>query len=644
MGCSGTDQFGLNYSVCQAVAVDGVAQACPVTCAPGQIPCQVVNYNASGFPTSYSQQCVTQGTQCPCGTGTQLCSGSGSSVCSPTVDPKTGNAVSCPVYCNPSSQDTCNVPSYDANGNAVGISSACVPKGTPCPCSLGLNARQCNYTAQGKPFPTCIWSSGYCPGSCPVGQVSCPQVDNFLPTGQYKSTTAPRGDSSQPLCASRLSSCGCGDEARTCPWKGSSSCVSNALPCPIDCPKGTRVCSVTNYNSTGASVATTQMCVAQNSSCPCGANAGSCPGQSFCLPLTTIQQICPCNATQQTCFVVDYDLTGTPAASNPVCVTAGAPCPCGANTNACPSPLDASVNICRPKISVDGQTGCPMPCTPSQEAAGKQTCVQVNLDSSGNFVSQTVSCVALGTCQPGQNMKLCPSGAIIAAGAACVDLYGLTSTASSNASIGVAAQAAETSTVVWTMSIASGAGLGAKSNRVGASLASALQLPPSLSVSLNFLETATTSSRRLLRSLAETASVQTVLTVQNLGSSPVSPATVANTASQMVSTGNPTFTSALSTVGEVVTTAGVSVSTETKTVQTRSETALAVAAAQAAASAETTSTTVATPSVVKVTTTTLSTSSKSRSPFGSAVNAAAGPGGLLGPAVVLCFALLSCAA
>lgn len=573
MFCNFTDSFGINNQFCQASTVDGVKQYCPISCTLTETLCQVVDYDSAGVPTGFRQQCVPQGAACPCGTSTQQCvDDKGNSRCLPLIDSRSGSALSCPLYCNRTTQETCNVPSFDTTGSVTGITSTCVLQGQFCPCSQGLNARQCNTTIGGKIYAQCIPVFGYCPASCPPGQLNCPQVDNYLPDGTHSNTAAPSGDSSQPLCAATMASCGCGSEARSCPWKGATFCLPNVLPCPLDCLSSQRVCNVVNYNSSGGVTNQLQQCVDSSTTCPCGSNAGSCPGQGFCLPTSVIKSICPCQATDTVCFVDNFDLNGAKTDTSTFCAAAGQQCPCGTNANACPDPLDASRNICVPKSSVDGQTLCPSPCTPAQEATGLQTCVQTNLDTAGNFMSRSISCVAKGTCLPGLNQKVCPSGAVISAAATCVDLYGLSGSNTSASSLSVAAGTSETSTVVWAMkSGASTSSLAGLSSNLASSMGSALQLPPSLSCSVNLISA---GSRRLQSS----GTVRAVLTIQNMGSSAVSPSAVATQATNMLTTNNPQLTKATSVVGTVDASAGISAATTAKTVTTRAEAVTAEAA------------------------------------------------------------------
>jgi len=121
--------------------------------------------------------------------------------------------------------------------------------------------------------------------------------------------------------------------------------------------------------------------------------------------------------------VQDFGKNGKPGKTRTVCTAKGSACPCGTNAKSCDDEQDASAKVCVAKF---GKTkGCPTPCAPSDEKAGKATCVQAHLDSKGGTVGEAVSCVVKGKCAPGRGQKTCPSGATISSGYTCKNIYGV---------------------------------------------------------------------------------------------------------------------------------------------------------------------------------------------------------------------------
>lgn len=542
MPCTQTDPLtGITRTSCLPKLVDGLAQSCPLTCPLSQSLCQVLHYDASGNAVNVTRQCVQAGTPCPCGMGTIMCkSSSGSPTCLAAVNAETNASNTCPSYCDPAAEDTCSVPSFTINGTSIGILSFCVGKGKGCDCSRGANTKPCTYTSAGITTFECVFTGQYCPAQCSGSEIPCPAVQNFLTDGTLLSTTAPTGSLSQPYCASTLDGCGCGQEAHQCSHGGLTMCLPLQAQCPLHCATWEKICVVTNYDAAGNVVSQKPQCFAKDLPCPCtGTKSTQCPGQSLCVASALAASLCPCDATQTTCFVQDYSLAGVAVGSRTVCTPLGSPCPCGKNTQQCTNLIDATSFTCQPLSYMDGPASCPQPCTPAQELNKMATCIQTHLDTSGNFLSQTVSCVPVGSCRPGRNMKQCATGAIISAATPCRDPYAL---AGASALVGVDANSSMKATLSFVLrgvQLDTG-NLSALAPTLAAASASALQLLPSLSLDLKLLPLG--SGRRLATGAA---SIQVVMQIQNLGSSLVSPATIALVAT----TGTPAFSTAFAGVG-----------------------------------------------------------------------------------------------
>lgn len=203
------------------------------------------------------------------------------------------------------------------------------------------------------------------------------------------------------------------------------------------------------------------------------------------------------------------------------------------------------------------------------QANGKpksETCIQTNLDSAGNAVSKTTTCVPYGTCQPGTGFKKCPNGAVVRVTKTCKNLYGR-----GNASA-VDASTKKTSEMTITVNGASASG----AKTAAAMIGSELQAPATISVDVRVQAVSSPTSRRL-----NTASSTVKVSFQNEGASVVSPDAVVTLAQAKIKSGE--LTGAMSSLGKVDTSKPPIVSNKQKTVVTRAATATQKKAAQEAA-------------------------------------------------------------
>ncbi|CAE7212893.1 unnamed protein product [Symbiodinium natans] len=397
------------------------------------------DYDASGFPGLYRETCVSNEAVCPCGTNAQQCHDPhwDYHYCYPLVDYWTNSTMRCPVYCT-DEQDYCYSPSYDANGNWLSTVESCVTKGTQCQCT-GQNSFACDFNEWGYSWRECLpLEGGFCPQTCATNEVSCPSVEDYMPNGTWLGFSDP-----STSCAANLDSCPCGKEAKFC--SGSTiRCIFKDEDCPVICTDSQKKCYITDYTAGEEFISDREVCVASNATCPCGKNTQRCPGSDACLLPSSTAIVCPCGEAEQQCDVLDYTTTGKKSNITTQCVNKGIKCPCGKNTLTCADPNDAEADICTPKYSGSILNSCPKPCTPSQEATGNRTCIQTHLSDSGDFVSETISCVPPANCLAGQNMQKCLSGAHVPVWKQCKDLYNV---GGSNASAAVASGEQQTSKV-----------------------------------------------------------------------------------------------------------------------------------------------------------------------------------------------------
>lgn len=584
-------------SYCLPTVVEGFATQCPMNCPEQQ--CFIVDYDAQGNFAGYKQSCAAFNATCPCsGNNTQACKDEfGNSFCLPTVDSSTGQKLSCPVVCNAVTENTCHMPRYDLDGNVLAVTTQCVPNGQSCPCPsqvtvagsnqpIPTNARPCNYTLDdNSSYVDCMPSAYYkwCPTAlkCPNDKpYACPAPAIFdKVNGSFV-------DMGNPYCAENADKCGCGDassalstNAINCNVSDQTFCFPKIDPltllpfkCAQDCQADTpQKCDVIHFDAAGVVTRQEQKCAVTTETCPCGDNAVK-SESGVCLSKVAsdaLKKTCPDG--QFSYWVEDFNATtGESLGKSQKCQMIGKAGECGSGAygvtqgGPCKDPVDNST-ICIPQAFF-GRYGCPTPCTPAQEALGKSTCVQTHLDKSGNYVATSVNCVNnTGACEPGQNQKKCPSGAMIFTGAVCQDLYGLAGN-SSNSSVGLPAGSRQESTMV--MSLDSGNitsdSLGKLANNVQANLNSVLQIGSDLQLDVTFAavsSTGKTSGRRL----AANSKVQAVITVKSSGKAAVAPSVVAAKAKSMANTGTDSFSKAFAGVGKPDTKAGFSTSSSTKT-------------------------------------------------------------------------------
>eukprot|EP00913_Durusdinium_trenchii_P006573 g6176.t1 len=434
-----------------------LTMTCPLTCKADERICYLQDYDPAGVPLKERQACEKRSTPCKCGLRAQRCHDPQTDeyFCYPLRDMFTNTSMQCPVFCK-ADEEYCYVDSYSASGRWLSVTESCVKKGQPCDCSQGQNARSCNFTDPwqghtavrtsedgfGNYWQECIaLKGGWCPPTCASGQITCPEVENFMPNGTSTGWSAP-----PKSCAANYDACGCGREAKNCGgWVG---CVfKDCTHRDASCRDTQHKCWLNDFDTNGEWISYREVCIPQEGvsasraeTCPCGTNTLRCPGEDICLPASQASVVCPCKESQKQCDVMDYTSTGTLSGMNTVCVAMNTKCPCGKNTLTCSDPNDAEDNLCEPKYAGSVLNKCPKPCTPDDEAQGNKTCVQslgrsdtretkssysqkswTHLSSTGDFLSETISCTK--ECPPGRNMKKCASGAVVPAWKQCQDFY-----------------------------------------------------------------------------------------------------------------------------------------------------------------------------------------------------------------------------
>ena len=158
--CSVTDALTNSpYSWCQPSQIDGVSNPCPVICTASQEMCMVDNYNTNGVLTDFTESCITTGSTCQCGKSATRCRmGPGNSWCQPTWSVVENKRSTCPLYCDPTTQQMCSVPNYDSFGTFQKFTQFCGDTETTCDCTKGSGAKLCNLTAT---FSECIGHTAF---------------------------------------------------------------------------------------------------------------------------------------------------------------------------------------------------------------------------------------------------------------------------------------------------------------------------------------------------------------------------------------------------------------------------------------------------------------------------------------------------
>lgn len=378
-----------------AFCVPSSVTTCPTTCGN---PCVSLNYDSNGnplgpgLPNTSGLLALTCGASCTCNpTWENKCTQNGVPMCVPKAygpcpvdcganttcvgiafNPDGSTKVSsvcydasshggmCPTICDPVTSDLCGSGSWDPAAYCA-PKGLCLPPAPTCTASqqlcYGTNASTA-YTLED--VGVCVDASKPCP--CPVGQQPC--MDS----------------------------------------NGVSFC--SAFGCPLNCGDMTvnQTCTVTSFLPDGSldpKSLSNQVCAALNVPCPCGNNSISCSYTDafnltnvYCQPLNVdgFQTQCPlsCTASQQLCYVVNYDGTGAYTGYSQSCAAATAACPCGKGTQTCFDEVGSP--YCLPTVDyVTGQTqSCPVVCN----ATTQNTCNTPLYDLTGNVVGVNTSCVA----------------------------------------------------------------------------------------------------------------------------------------------------------------------------------------------------------------------------------------------------------
>ncbi|CAE7377071.1 unnamed protein product, partial [Symbiodinium natans] len=411
--CRWTDEQGQPREACQPTS-----RPCPVSCQATEKKCDVVDFSEDGQRGEVLEVCVPSDDPCPCGLNAQRCITRREEFCAPRVDFATGFAYRCPVQCGNDEQE-CEHKSFDSEGNFLASWKEC---STNCwnECK-GQNSFLCQKaaTAFSRATRQCLpLNGGYCKPDCPEGEVACPLVVNYSPEGSSLRSVQPSVG-----CAADYDACPCGTEAKSCPGAG---CRFKGEECPLFCGNGQKKCFVQDFSEDEQLISERQVCVSDDALCPCGQNTMRCPSSPACLLPSAAALVCPCRESETVCDVQDYTPEGKMSTLTTLCVPIGVDCPCGANSQECTDRNDPQKVTCIAEWAGQLRNRCPTPCTPEEEASGRTTCVQTNLNTDGSFQSEFISCGDPNDpdyCPPGQNMQQCPSGSVIPTADYCEDLY-----------------------------------------------------------------------------------------------------------------------------------------------------------------------------------------------------------------------------
>eukprot|EP00933_Yihiella_yeosuensis_P013153 TRINITY_DN1231_c0_g1_i2.p1 TRINITY_DN1231_c0_g1~~TRINITY_DN1231_c0_g1_i2.p1 ORF type:complete len:1693 (+),score=314.93 TRINITY_DN1231_c0_g1_i2:75-5153(+) len=413
---------GTTWEVCDATCgtnsqkcVDGSyswcqwdKESCPLSCKATEQMCYVMDFTAAGAYEKTTEKCANATKSCPCGANTKTCKDpSGSSFCIPSTE-------TCPVVCDEGKQKTCAPISFTTSGSidwSAAVKQSCVLLSQSCPC--GANAKACKWTDEfGISEDYCIPKQvdGLtldCPIQCSAGQEKC-WTANYNATGFVESF--------KELCTAKNVPCACGTNSQRCTDEtGFTYCLpkydselKQPISCPLVCQSSQKMCDIPSFDSSGALVSSTQVCVDKAATCDCtkGQNAVSCTqtwgGETFteCLPRGSY---CPvtCQAKQVPCpTVADYDPKGSFLRErNPVtsCAASYKDCGCGREAQMCS--IDSTTAWCQPKI-----ISCPLTCK-----TGEKECLIVDYDASGTPSKERAQCKNVTeSCPCGKNADRCP--------------------------------------------------------------------------------------------------------------------------------------------------------------------------------------------------------------------------------------------
>lgn len=385
--CSMSDGGDGSYSWCTLKS-----ESCPIDC--GEV---VTCYHHSG---NYS--CATE-SGCTCEADEMSCQDAAGKM---ECFAKEWYGESCPLVCDYETHNYCYEVGFDGQGMMIWTEYCHLrPSADDWDCPVICKSDSAKKCRSGWDA-YCIGMSEECPEECTPEQQLC-VVPNYDTSGTMLSS---------PIkCAASNEECPCGDNTVKCTYEGWSYCESTAFGCPITCAADEKLCDPISYTAEGEwdfTAQSTQSCVKQDQTCPCGANAKPCKWtddwgyeEEYCAPQI---ESCPvtCSEGQKRCYRTDFNSSGYPESESESCVPEGQSCQCGTHSQTCYDPWFEG-DVCYPMWDFwsNKKFTCPVVC-----AANEQYCFIPSYDAKGNWISTAEMCVAQGQscdCSQGQNSFSC---------------------------------------------------------------------------------------------------------------------------------------------------------------------------------------------------------------------------------------------
>lgn len=371
--CSMSDGGDGSYSWCTLKS-----ESCPIDC--GEV---VTCYHHSG---NYS--CATE-SGCTCEADEMSCQDAAGKM---ECFAKEWYGESCPLVCDYETHNYCYEVGFDGQGMMIWTEYCHLrPSADDWDCPVICKSDSAKKCGSGWDA-YCIGMSEECPEECTPEQQLC-VVPNYDTSGTMLSS---------PIkCAASNEECPCGDNTVKCTYEGWSYCESTAFGCPITCAADEKLCDPISYTAEGEwdfTAQSTQSCVKQDQTCPCGANAKPCKWtddwgyeEEYCAPQI---ESCPvtCSEGQKRCYRTDFNSSGYPESESESCV---------------PEDPWFEGDVCYPMWDFwsNKKFTCPVVC-----AANEQYCFIPSYDAKGNWISTAEMCVAQGQscdCSQGQNSFSC---------------------------------------------------------------------------------------------------------------------------------------------------------------------------------------------------------------------------------------------